>query len=79
MWYVWDAAVAFDPRPNSSTTASGSGSSKPDLLRALFRGAGLSDVEVQAIDVPTPFADFDDYWTPFLGGRLPRQLCHVAR
>jgi hypothetical protein len=28
-------------------------------------------VEVRAIDVPTHFRDFDDYWTPFLGGQAP--------
>lgn len=27
--------------------------------------------EVTAIDVPTPFATFDDYWQPFLGGQGP--------
>jgi hypothetical protein len=26
---------------------------------------------VRAIDVPTVFRDFDDYWTPFLGGQGP--------
>jgi len=24
---------------------------------------------VGAIDIPTVFRDFDDYWTPFLGGQ----------
>ena len=24
-----------------------------------------------AIDVPTDFKDFDDFWTPFLGGQGP--------
>ena len=40
-------------------------------LDALFTEAGLRDVQVQAIDVPTTFRDFDDYWTPFLGGQAP--------
>jgi hypothetical protein len=26
---------------------------------------------VRAIDVPTVFRDFDDYWSPFLGGQAP--------
>jgi hypothetical protein len=26
---------------------------------------------VRAIDVPTIFRDFDDYWSPFLGGQGP--------
>jgi len=43
----------------------------PDRLRALWESAGLADVAVQAIDVPTVFGDFDDYWAPFLGGQGP--------
>jgi hypothetical protein len=26
---------------------------------------------VKPIDIPTPFANFDDYWQPFLGGQGP--------
>ena len=37
----------------------------------LFRAAGLKDVRVRALDVPTDFKDFDDYWSPFLGGQGP--------
>src|SRR5205823_5654008 len=40
-------------------------------LQAAFQDAGLGEVEVRAIDVPTPFRDFDDYWSPFLGGQGP--------
>jgi hypothetical protein len=28
-------------------------------------------VEVIPIEVPTHFRDFDDYWSPFLGGQGP--------
>ena len=28
-------------------------------------------IEARAIDVPTVFADFNDYWMPFLGGQGP--------
>jgi hypothetical protein len=31
----------------------------------------MREVETRAIDVPTRFRDFDDYWTPFLGGQGP--------
>jgi hypothetical protein len=44
---------------------------RPQALEALFAGAGLQDVEVQSIDIATPFANFDDYWQPFLGGQGP--------
>jgi len=42
-----------------------------ERLEALWRDAGLSDVRPRAIDVPTVFRDFDDYWRPFLGGQAP--------
>jgi len=38
---------------------------------ALFRKAGVGEVETRLIDVPTIFRNFDDYWTPFLGGQAP--------
>ena len=44
---------------------------RPEPLRALFDDAGLRDVRVEAVDVPTPFQDFGDYWAPFLGGQGP--------
>jgi hypothetical protein len=40
-------------------------------LRELLQGAGLADVAVDPVDVPTRFADFDDFWSPFLGGQGP--------
>lgn len=80
--YVWDyagrmellgrffeAAAALDPDvPDERTRFP---SAAPDPLRDLFASAGLADVEVQGIEVPMVFADFDDYWTPFLGGQGP--------
>ena len=32
---------------------------------------GPSGVMIQAIEVPTPFRNFEDYWSPFLGGQSP--------
>jgi SAM-dependent methyltransferase len=43
----------------------------PEPLVQLFNGAGLRHVEQIDITVPTVFADFDDYWQPFLGGQGP--------
>jgi hypothetical protein len=42
---------------------------RPDALASAFAAAGLRDSEVVALDVPTPFADFDALWTPFTGGQ----------
>jgi len=44
---------------------------QPDPLLALFEDAGLKTVEVTALDAPTVFADFEDYWEPFLLGQGP--------
>jgi hypothetical protein len=38
-------------------------------LEGLFKTAGLAGVEAWLIDIETRFRDFDDYWTPFLGGQ----------
>jgi SAM-dependent methyltransferase len=43
----------------------------PDGLTALAREAGLADVACQALETPTVFSDFDDYWRPFTMGAGP--------
>jgi hypothetical protein len=40
-------------------------------LADLLGEVGLSQIEARPIDIETPFIDFDDYWTPFLGGQGP--------
>lgn len=67
----WDAAIALDPSALDKDEGPRFPVCRPEPLAALFTGAGLSNVEVRAIDVPTVFEDFDDYWTPFLGGQGP--------
>ena len=51
---------------------------QPEPLSRVFAAAGLHDVEVRAIDVSTPFQNFEDYWSPFLGGQFPplNMPCH---
>lgn len=71
MRYFWDAAVELDPAGQDIDESRRFPLCQPDPLAALFRGAGLADVEVRAIDIPTDFRDFDDYWNPFLGGQGP--------
>jgi hypothetical protein len=44
---------------------------RPEALETLFSNAGLTGIGVGSIDSPTPFASFDDYWQPFLGGQGP--------
>jgi hypothetical protein len=67
----WDAAIALDPRAREYDEGERFQICRPEPLRALFQKAGLGEVEIQAIDVPTVFRDFDDYWTAFLGGQAP--------
>jgi SAM-dependent methyltransferase len=67
----WDAAGALDPAARELDEAVRFPICRPEPLRTLFEGAGLRGVATKAIDVPTVFADFDDYWSPFLGGQGP--------
>ncbi|MGH2562525.1 MAG: class I SAM-dependent methyltransferase, partial [Thermomicrobiales bacterium] len=67
----WDAAVALDPAAAGLDEGRRFPVCRPEPLAKLFREAGLEAVETRSIDVPTVFRDFDDYWTPFLGGQGP--------
>lgn len=71
MRYFWDAAVALNPAALERDEGRRFPICQPGPLQQLFEGAGLKKVEVRSIDVPTHFRDFDDYWTPFLGGQFP--------
>jgi SAM-dependent methyltransferase len=67
----WDAAIALDARATELDEGRRFPVCSPSALHDLFRAAGLAAVETRAIDVPTIFRDFSDYWTPFLGGQGP--------
>lgn len=56
-----EAAARFDDGVNAPIC-------RPGPLRELFGAAGLATVDVTPLDIPAAFTDFDDYWTPFLGG-----------
>ena len=71
MRYFWDAAVALDPKARELDEGRRFPMCQPERLRELFIGSGLRGVDVRSIDVPTHFRDFDDYWSPFLGGQFP--------
>ena len=68
MRYFFDMATALDPRASEFDDGVKAPVCRPGPLAELFMRAGLSDVEVEPIDIPTAFGSFDDYWTPFLGG-----------
>jgi SAM-dependent methyltransferase len=67
----WDAAGELAADASQLDEARRFPLAQPDALARLFDEAGLSAVEVRAIDVPARFADFDDLWSPFLGGQGP--------
>jgi SAM-dependent methyltransferase len=71
MRHFWDAAVELDRAAGELDEGRRFPLCQPDGLTGLFTQAGLRDVQVVPIDVPTRFRDFDDYWTPFLGGQGP--------
>lgn len=71
MRYFWDAAVALDPGARDLDEGRRFPLCHPEPLADLFGAAGLQDAVVRAIDVSTCFRDFNDYWSPFLGGQGP--------
>jgi len=71
MRYFWDAATALDPAAGEFDEGRRFPWCRPEPLCELWADAGMEQVTVRAIDVPTVFAGFDDYWRPFLGGQGP--------
>jgi SAM-dependent methyltransferase len=67
MRLFWDAAQEADPdAPDEGPRFP---LCDPGPLAALWQAADLTGVTVDAIEIPTTFTDFDDYWRPFLGGQ----------
>jgi SAM-dependent methyltransferase len=71
MRYFWDAAAELDPRGGELDEGKRFPICQPEALQQLFRAADLLEVETRPIDIAMKFRNFDDYWTPFLGGQGP--------
>ena len=69
--HFWVAAAGLDPAAAALDEGRRFPLCAPEPLAELFAGAGLDEVAVRPIEVPTVFRDFDDYWAPFLGGQGP--------
>jgi len=69
--HFFDAATALDSNVSELDEGRRFSICQPEALSQLFESAGLQHVEVQPIEIPTVFRDFDDYWSPFLGGQGP--------
>ena len=79
MRYFWDSAVALNPNARELDEGRRFPLCQPGPLAYLFRDAGLENVQTCALDVPTVFRDFDDYWTPFLGGQFPGSFTRAGK
>lgn len=67
----WRAAIALDSGALDLKEDRRFPFCTPDGLTDLARRAGLDPVDCSAIEVPTVFRDFDDYWRPFTLGAGP--------
>ncbi len=67
----WDAAVALNPGAKAMDEGERFPICKPGNLAEVFRETRFSGVETTSIDLPMRFANFEDFWRPFLGGQGP--------
>lgn len=67
----WDTAAELDPAAAESDEGRRFPDCRPQPLHDLWTTAGLTDVVVRAIEVPTVFTDFADFWGPLLAGQGP--------
>ena len=65
----WDASHEVDPHaPDEARTMRFTTERE---LAQLWEHAGLTDVRTRSLEVSTEYADFDDYWLPFMLGVGP--------
>lgn len=65
----WDSAKVV--RPSAPDEARTQRFSREGEIAELFRAAGLGDVSDGALEVGSRYADFEDFWQPFLGAAGP--------
>jgi hypothetical protein len=78
--HFWQAAVELDPSAHELDESRRFAAFGREALAEHFSVAGLSEVTVEALSLPTAFASFDDYWEPFLGrtGPAPSYVASLA-
>ena len=69
--YFWDSVVALDPGARALDEGVRFPICYPDVLQQVCEQAGLRHIEVNSLEAVMTFADFADYWSPFLGGQGP--------
>jgi SAM-dependent methyltransferase len=67
----WSAAIALDPGASGFAEGKRFPFCTAVGLAELVSNADLQSVECAAIEIPTVFADFDDFWHPFTLGAGP--------
>jgi hypothetical protein len=67
----WDAASLLDSAARELDEGNRFPLCRRDTLTTLFRLGDLDNVRCEAIEIPTAFASFEDYWRPLLGGTGP--------
>ncbi|NEM89936.1 class I SAM-dependent methyltransferase [Galbitalea soli] len=64
----WRAASAIDPAAEDEAALVGA---RPGYLGELFESAGLHEVRSGELTVRVPYADFEEWWTPYTLGVGP--------
>jgi SAM-dependent methyltransferase len=80
MRVFWDVAMAVRPQDAHLDESHRFPLCRREALAGLWQAHGLRAVQVRAIEIPTVFRDFEDYWAPFLGGQgaAPTYLAGVG-
>jgi SAM-dependent methyltransferase len=71
MRHFWNAATALDPAARDLDEGRRFPICNPKPLTDLFQNASLFQVQVRPVDILAHFKDFNDFWSPFLGGQGP--------
>lgn len=67
----WDCAAELDPRARGVDEGVRFPICGREPLEQLFLGTRLGEVVCEPLEITTRFANFADFWTPFLGGTGP--------
>jgi SAM-dependent methyltransferase len=76
--YFWESVKALDPDARSQDEGLRFPICQPDALAQLCEQAGLHNIEITGLEATMQFPDFNDFWSPFLGGAGPAPA-YVAR
>ena len=69
---VLDVAAMLDPKADALRAQNlVRPMTRPGELAAAWRAAGLVDVAETLLTIRMEFADFEDFWSPYLGGQGP--------